>query len=201
MFGFLREWIHRSEQDVGMKHESNHVTNTISDSDHLDLHIKSLREGSEWALSWVYQYVANKDDELVRRAAVAVAEEEAVEEVKEEKKGVDLSALSDEEQAAVREFVTKIDVMNSEQVLNYGSAAQKNIAEFSENTLESVRTKDLGEVGSMLSDLVVELKGLNFSEEEKKGLKGSDSPERWNLTHPEDINSGREELLRMRWSQ
>lgn len=74
MFGFLREWIHRSEQDVGMKHESNHVTNTISDSDHLDLHIKSLREGSEWALSWVYQYVANKDDELVRRAAVAVAE-------------------------------------------------------------------------------------------------------------------------------
>ncbi len=112
------------------------------------------------------------ENEAKTAAAVAVAEEEAVEEVKEEKKGVDLSALSDEEQAAVREFVTKIDVMNSEQVLNYGSAAQKNIAEFSENTLESVRTKDLGEVGSMLSDLVVELKGLNFSEEEKKGLKG-----------------------------
>ena len=112
------------------------------------------------------------ESEAKTAVAAAVAEEEVVEEVKEEKKGVDLSALSDEEQAAVREFVTKIDVMNSEQVLNYGSAAQKNIAEFSENTLESVRTKDLGEVGNMLSDLVVELKGLNFSEEEKKGLKG-----------------------------
>lgn len=105
-------------------------------------------------------------------AAAAVAETESVVEEEKEKKGVDLSALSDEEQAAVREFVTKIDVMNSEQVLNYGSAAQKNIAEFSENTLNSVRTKDLGEVGDMLSDLVVELKGLNFGEEEKKGLKG-----------------------------
>ena len=103
--------------------------------------------------------------------AAAVAAE-AVEEAVVEKKGVDLSALSPEEEAAVREFVTKIDVMNSEQVLNYGSSAQKNIAEFSENTLESVRTKDLGEVGNMLSDLVVELKGLNFSEEEKKGLRG-----------------------------
>ena len=112
------------------------------------------------------------ESEAKTAVAAAVAEEEVVEEVKEEKKGVDLSALSDEEQAAVREFVTKIDVMNSEQVLNYGSAAQKNIAEFSENTLESVRTKDLGEVGNMLSDLVVELKGLTFSEEEKKGLKG-----------------------------
>ena len=105
-------------------------------------------------------------------AAAAVAETESVVEEEKEKKGVDLSALSDEEQAAVREFVTKIDVMNSEQVLNYGSAAQKNIAEFSENTLNSVRTKDLGEVGDMLSGLVVELKGLNFGEEEKKGLKG-----------------------------
>ena len=104
--------------------------------------------------------------------ATAAAVAEAVEEEVVEKKGVDLSALSPEEEAAVREFVTKIDVMNSEQVLNYGSTAQKNIAEFSENTLESVRTKDLGEVGDMLSDLVVELKGLNFSEEEKKGLKG-----------------------------
>ena len=113
-------------------------------------------------------------DSSVQEAATAVAAAvaDAEEEIKEEKKGVDLSALSDEEQAAVREFVTKIDVMNSEQVLNYGSAAQKNIAEFSENTLASVRTKDLGEVGDMLSDLVVELKGLNFSEEEKKGLKG-----------------------------
>ena len=111
-------------------------------------------------------------DSEPQATAVAAAVAEAAEEEVVEKKGVDLSALSPEEEAAVREFVTKIDVMNSEQVLNYGSTAQKNIAEFSENTLESVRTKDLGEVGDMLSDLVVELKGLNFSEEEKKGLKG-----------------------------
>ena len=110
-------------------------------------------------------------------AAAEAKKEDLVTELTEEKeepvkKEVDLSGLSPEEEAAVREFVTKIDILNSEQVLNYGSAAQKNIAEFSGATLESVRTKDLGEVGSVLSDLVVELKGLNFDEEEKKGFKG-----------------------------
>ena len=110
-------------------------------------------------------------------AAAEAKKEELVSELTEEKeepvkKEVDLSGLSPEEEAAVREFVTKIDILNSEQVLNYGSAAQKNIAEFSGATLESVRTKDLGEIGGVLSDLVVELKGLNFDEEEKKGFKG-----------------------------
>ena len=110
-------------------------------------------------------------------AAAEAKKEDLVTELTEEKeepvkKEVDLSGLSPEEEAAVREFVTKIDILNSEQVLNYGSAAQKNIAEFSGATLESVRTKDLGEVGSVLSDLVVELKGLNFDEEEKKGFNG-----------------------------
>ena len=56
--------------------------------------------------------------------------------------------------------------------MNYGSNAQKNISEFSEAALNSVRTKDLGEVGSMLGDLVVELQGLNFDPEEKKGFLG-----------------------------
>ena len=110
-------------------------------------------------------------------AAAEAKKEDLVTELTEEKeepvkKEVDLSGLTPEEEAAVRDFVTKIDILNSEQVLNYGSAAQKNIAEFSGATLESVRTKDLGEVGSVLSDLVVELKGLNFDEEEKKGFKG-----------------------------
>ena len=100
-------------------------------------------------------------------------EEEVVEEAEADKKDlIGLSTLTPEEQAAVTEFSSKIDVLNTEQVLNYGSAAQKNIAAFSEATLETVRTKDLGEVGSMLSELVVELKGLDFSEEEKKGFKG-----------------------------
>ena len=110
-------------------------------------------------------------------AAAEAKKEDLVTELTEEKeepvkKQVDLSGLTPEEEAAVREFSTKIDVLNSEQVLNYGSAAQKNIAEFSGATLESVRTKDLGEIGDVLSDLVVELKGLNFGEEEKKGFKG-----------------------------
>jgi uncharacterized protein YaaN involved in tellurite resistance len=90
----------------------------------------------------------------------------------EKAKEVDISALSPAEQAAVREFSQQIDVMNTEQIMNYGSSAQKNIAEFSDAALNSVKTKDLGEVGNMLSGLVVELQGMNFSQEEKKGLKG-----------------------------
>ena len=91
-------------------------------------------------------------------------------EVKTEKP--DLSALSAAEQAAVLDFSEKIDVTNTEQIMNYGSAAQKNISEFSDAALGTVRTKDLGEVGDMLGDLVVELQGLNFTQEEKKGLFG-----------------------------
>ena len=83
-----------------------------------------------------------------------------------------LDSLTDTEQAAVKEFSEKIDITNTEQVMNYGSAAQKNVAEFSDTALNNVRTKDLGEAGNMLSDLVVELKGFDFDESEKKGLKG-----------------------------
>ncbi len=84
----------------------------------------------------------------------------------------ELSKLSPAEQAAVKEFSEKIDILNTEQVMNYGSNAQKNITDFSDAALNSVRTKDLGEVGDMLGDLVVELKGLNFDPEEKKGFRG-----------------------------
>ena len=114
-------------------------------------------------------------------SASAVAAELGVDEPKapvlEEKKDVpveklELERLSPAEQAAVKEFAKQIDVTNSEQVLNYGSAAQKNIADFSDAALSKVRTKDLGEVGEELSDLVVELQGMNFDEEEKKGFLG-----------------------------
>ena len=95
----------------------------------------------------------------------------------EEKKDVpierpELEKLSPAEQAAVKAFAEKIDVLNTQQVMNYGSNAQKNISDFSEAALSSVRTKDLGEVGDMLGDLVVELQGLNFDPEEKKGFRG-----------------------------
>lgn len=103
--------------------------------------------------------------------AAPIEEENTVsEEIVPEK--LELEKLSPAEQAAVTDFSDKIDITNSEQIMNYGSAAQKNITEFSDAALSTVRTKDLGEVGVALSSLVVELKGLNFSEEEKKGLKG-----------------------------
>ena len=106
--------------------------------------------------------------------AVAAVAEEHKEEVQEEipVERPELEKLSPAEQAAVKEFSKKIDILNTEQVLNYGSNAQKNISEFSDSALNAVRTKDLGEVGTMLSDLVVELKGMNFDPEQKKGLFG-----------------------------
>lgn len=85
---------------------------------------------------------------------------------------LDIDTLSPAEQAAVREFSKKIDITDSSQVLSYGSQAQNNIAEFSAQALEKVRTKDLGEVGDMLSDLVAQLNGLSAEETEPKGIKG-----------------------------
>ncbi len=86
--------------------------------------------------------------------------------------GPDLSALSPAEQKAVLDFAEKIDLTNSGVVLQYGAAAQKNIANFSESTLNAVRTKDMGELGDMVSNLLGELKGFSAAEEEKKGLFG-----------------------------
>ena len=111
---------------------------------------------------------------LEPNAAAAVEEAPAPQAVQEDipVEKPELSKLSPAEQAAVKEFAEKIDILNTEQVMNYGSAAQKNITEFSDAALNSVRTKDLGQVGDMLSDLVIELKGLNFEPEEKKGFLG-----------------------------
>ncbi len=75
--------------------------------------------------------------------------------------------LSAEEQAMVDAFAEKIDITNSQQVLQYGSACQKKIGDFSEAALSKVSTKDLGEVGDMITDLVTELKNFDASEEEK----------------------------------
>ena len=75
--------------------------------------------------------------------------------------------LSPEDQAKVEQFMSQIDIKDSQFVLQYGAAAQKNVAEFSEGALASVKTKDMGEIGSMLTGVVTELKG--FSVEEQKG--------------------------------
>ena len=84
----------------------------------------------------------------------------------------ELSRLSPAERKAVEDFAQKIDIADTGVVLQYGAAAQKKVADFSDAALANVRTKDLGEVGDKLSNLVVELKGMNFTEEEKKGLFG-----------------------------
>ena len=84
---------------------------------------------------------------------------------------LDESLLTEAERKMVEEFSAKIDVMDSSQVLQYGVAAQKHVAEFSETALSSIRSKDLGEVGQALSQLVVELRGFG-DEEEKKGILG-----------------------------
>ena len=120
-------------------------------------------------------YIPSLTLEPNAQAVAAVAEEEKKEEEKVEDipiERLELSKLTPAEQAAVTEFSKKIDILNTEQVLNYGSNAQKNISEFSDSALNAVRTKDLGEVGDMLSDLVVELKGLNFDPEQRKGIRG-----------------------------
>ncbi len=79
--------------------------------------------------------------------------------------------LSPEEREQVNRFMSQIDITSSQLVLQYGAAAQKNVADFSEGALKSVRTKDMGEIGSMLTGVVSELKGFSV-EEEKSGFFG-----------------------------
>ena len=97
----------------------------------------------------------------------------AAPEVKKEVEPVvlDESMLTEQERAAVNEFSKKIDVRDTNQVLQYGAAAQKSVASFSESALANVRGKDMGEIGEDVSRLVVELKGFG-APEEKKGLAG-----------------------------
>ena len=84
---------------------------------------------------------------------------------------IDDSMLTEAEKKVVDDFSKKIDLNDSQLILQYGVAAQKGVATFSESALSSVRTKDLGEVGDTLSSLVVELKSFG-QEEEEKGLFG-----------------------------
>lgn len=81
------------------------------------------------------------------------------------------SVLSPDEQKMVKDFAEKIDIKNSNMILQYGAGAQKKIADFSESALNNVRTKDMGEVGQMLTEVVSELKSID-DEEEEKGFLG-----------------------------
>ena len=84
---------------------------------------------------------------------------------------IDDSMLNEAEKKMVDDFAKKIDISDSQLVLQYGAAAQKSVASFSENALSNVRNKDLGEIGDTLTSLTMELKSLG-QEEEEKGLFG-----------------------------
>jgi len=106
--------------------------------------------------------------------AIAIPAANALELSQDEPAGakLDISQLSEEEQKQVRDFADKIDITDTNAVLTYGAASQRNIANFSESTLKSVRSKDMGEVGQMLSGLVVELRGFSDTGDGKRGFLG-----------------------------
>lgn len=93
-----------------------------------------------------------------------------VTEVKKEEPMAEENVLSDEEKQIVAKFAEQIDLTNSQMILQYGAGTQKKMADFSETALENVKTKDMGEIGDLLSGVVHELK--DFDEEEEKGFLG-----------------------------
>ena len=90
--------------------------------------------------------------------------------VMQEEKPKEEIPLTPEEQAQVDAFSKQIDLSNSTAILNYGTGTQKKLSDFSEKALDSVRTKDMGQVGDMITNLIGELKGFEIDEQEK-GLK------------------------------
>lgn len=97
--------------------------------------------------------------------SAAAAASEAVREM-------DTSMLTEEDRKAIQDFVSKIDISNTDHVLLYGADAQKKIADFSDGALATVRTNDTGAVGDMLVKLVNEIKGFGDAAEKPKGLGG-----------------------------
>lgn len=95
---------------------------------------------------------------------------QVVAEVKKEEPMAEENVLSDEEKQIVAKFAEQIDLTNSQMILQYGAGTQKKMADFSETALENVKTKDMGEIGELLSGVVHELK--DFDEEEEKGFLG-----------------------------
>lgn len=105
-----------------------------------------------------------------------VSNDETKEEVKEEVipeselTKIENTKLSEEERKMVDDFSKKIDVMETNTILQYGSAAQNKVADFSETALKNVKTKDLGDIGDMMTELIGELKGFEI-EEKESGFK------------------------------
>ena len=85
---------------------------------------------------------------------------------------VEDTPLSPEEQKMVNDFAEKIDITNSQMVLQYGAASQKKLSDFSETALSRVKTKDMGETGELITNLISELQGFDASTEQPKGIFG-----------------------------
>ena len=116
-----------------------------------------------------------KDFDLTPTLSFDVVPDENINLVKEKKEEPlqeEEVQLSEEEKKMVEAFVDKIDLTNSNSILQYGSGAQKKIADFSGVALNNVKSKDLGEVGDMLSNVVVQLKDFENTEEKKGGIFG-----------------------------
>ena len=127
-------------------------------------------QAQEITLTLSPQEEAQKLDELQEEAPKARTVEELFADAK----------LTEAERKTVEDFSKKIDITESNTVLEYGSAAQKKVSDFSDSALKNVRTKDLGEIGNLLSDLVVELKTTEDDDKEKGFFeklfkKGTDS--------------------------
>ena len=119
-------------------------------------------------------------DELLKEAptltfdaglGTPAAEEKATAAKAEEAPKMEEVELTEEEKKMVADFASQIDITNTQMVLQYGAGCQKKIADFSESALGSVRTKDLGEVGDMLTSVIGELRAIG-DEEESKGIFG-----------------------------
>ena len=85
---------------------------------------------------------------------------------------VEDTPLSPEEQKMVNDFAEKIDLTNSQMVLQYGAASQKKLSDFSETALSRVKTKDMGETGELITSLISELQGFDATTEQPKGIFG-----------------------------
>lgn len=128
---------------------------------------KELEEMLNEAPSLTLEPFAATDDGESSKAETAVQEISA----KAEPVCVQEPDLSPQEQKMVEEFAGRIDLKDSNAILQYGAGAQKKIADFSEAALDNVKTRDLGEVGQMLTDVIGELRGFE-REEEEKGFLG-----------------------------
>ena len=101
------------------------------------------------------------------------ADEKVVEESKKATPvQVEDTPLSPEEQKMVNDFAEKIDITNSQMVLQYGAASQKKLSDFSETALSRVKTKDMGETGELITNLISELQGFDATTEQPKGIFG-----------------------------